>query len=77
MADVNAAFKKASETNLKGILEYSEDPLVSSDIVGNPHSCIFDADTTMVQGNTVKIMGWYDNEAGYSNRVADIIIKIG
>jgi len=77
VADVNAAFKKASETNLKGILEYSEDPLVSSDIVGNPHSCIFDADTTMVQGNTVKIMGWYDNEAGYSNRVADLIIKIG
>lgn len=75
--EVNAAFKKASETNLKGILEYSEDPLVSSDIVGNPHSCIFDADTTMVMGNTVKIMGWYDNEAGYSNRVADLIAKIG
>ena len=77
VADVNAAFKKASETNLKGILEYSEDPLVSSDIVGNPHSCIFDADTTMVQCNTVKIMGWYDNEAGYSNRVADLITRIG
>jgi glyceraldehyde 3-phosphate dehydrogenase len=75
--EVNAAFKKASETNLKGILEYSEDPLVSSDIVGNPHSCIFDAQTTMVMGNTVKIMGWYDNEAGYSNRVADLIAKIG
>jgi glyceraldehyde 3-phosphate dehydrogenase len=75
--EVNAAFKKASETNLKGILEYSEDPLVSSDIVGNPHSCIFDAQTTMVMGNTVKLMGWYDNEAGYSNRVADLIAKIG
>lgn len=75
--EVNAAFKKAAETNLKGVLEYSEDPLVSSDIIGNPHSCIFDADTTMVQGNTVKIMGWYDNEAGYSNRVADLIAKIG
>jgi len=75
--EVNAAFKKASETNLKGILEYSEDPLVSSDIIGNPHSCIFDADTTMVQGNTVKIMGWYDNEAGYSNRIADLISKVG
>jgi glyceraldehyde 3-phosphate dehydrogenase len=75
--EVNAAFKKASETNLKGILEYSEDPLVSSDIVGNPHSCIFDAQTTMVQGNTVKLMGWYDNEAGYSNRVADLISKVG
>ena len=75
--EVNAAFKKASETNLKGILEYSEDPLVSSDIVGSPYSCIFDADTTMVMGNTVKIMGWYDNEAGYSNRVADLIAKVG
>lgn len=71
--EVNAAFKKASETSLKGILEYTEDPIVSVDIVGNPHSCIFDAPTTMVQGNTVKIMGWYDNEAGYSNRVADLI----
>jgi glyceraldehyde 3-phosphate dehydrogenase len=75
--EVNAAFKKASETNLKGILEYSEDPLVSSDIVGNPHSCIFDADTTMVMGKTVKIMGWYDNEAGYSNRIADLISRVG
>jgi glyceraldehyde 3-phosphate dehydrogenase len=75
--EVNAAFKKASETNLKGILEYSEDPLVSTDIVGNPHSCIFDADTTMVMGKTVKIMGWYDNEAGYSNRIADLIAKVG
>jgi glyceraldehyde 3-phosphate dehydrogenase len=75
--EVNAAFKKASETNLKGILEYTEDPIVSIDIVGNPHSCIFDSDITMVQGNTVKIMGWYDNEAGYSNRVADLIAKIG
>jgi glyceraldehyde 3-phosphate dehydrogenase len=75
--EVNAAFKKSSETNLKGILEYSEDPLVSTDIVGNPHSCIFDADTTMVMGNTVKIMGWYDNEAGYSNRIADLIAKVG
>ena len=73
---VNAAFKKASETNLKGILEYTEDPIVSIDIVGNPHSCIFDAQTTMVYGNTVKIMGWYDNEAGYSNRVADLITRI-
>ena len=74
--EVNAAFKKASETNLKGILEYTEDPIVSVDIVGNPHSCIFDAPTTMVYGNTVKVMGWYDNEAGYSNRVADLIARI-
>ncbi len=75
--EVNAAFKKASENELKGILEYTEDPIVSVDIIGNPHSVIFDALTTMVQGNTVKLMGWYDNEAGYSNRVADLISKIG
>jgi glyceraldehyde 3-phosphate dehydrogenase len=74
--EVNAAFKKAAETNLKGILEYTEDPIVSVDIVGNPHSCIFDSMTTMVYGNTVKVMGWYDNEAGYSNRVADLIARI-
>ncbi|MDC3407260.1 type I glyceraldehyde-3-phosphate dehydrogenase [Bacteroidia bacterium] len=74
--EVNAAFKKASEINLKGILEYTEDPIVSIDIVGNPHSCIFDSMTTMVYGNTVKVMGWYDNEAGYSNRVADLIARI-
>ena len=71
--EVNAAFKKASENELKGILEYTEDPIVSIDIVGNPHSCIFDSLSTLVQGNTVKILGWYDNEAGYSNRVADLI----
>ena len=75
--EVNAAFKRASENELKGILEYTEDPIVSIDIVGNPHSCIFDSLTTMVQGNTVKIMGWYDNEAGYSNRAADLISRIG
>lgn len=75
--EVNAAFKRASKNELKGILEYTEDPIVSIDIVGNPHSCIFDSLTTMVQGNTVKIMGWYDNEAGYSNRIADLISRIG
>ncbi|MBO6517709.1 MAG: type I glyceraldehyde-3-phosphate dehydrogenase [Bacteroidia bacterium] len=75
--EVNAAFKKAAETNLKGILEYTEDPIVSIDIVGNPYSCIFDAQSTMVYGNTVKVLGWYDNEAGYSNRVADLISRIG
>jgi len=74
--EVNAAFKKASETNLKGILEYTEDPIVSVDIVGNPHSCIFDAPTTMVYGNTVKLMGWYDNEAGYSARSAELIAEV-
>jgi glyceraldehyde 3-phosphate dehydrogenase len=75
--EVNAAFKAAAEGPMKGILEYTEDPIVSIDIVGNPHSCIFDSLSTMVQGNTVKILGWYDNEAGYSNRAADLISKIG
>jgi glyceraldehyde 3-phosphate dehydrogenase len=75
--EINAAFKKAAEGELKGILEYTEDPIVSVDIVGNPHSCIFDSQETMVQGSTVKILGWYDNEAGYSNRVADLISKLG
>jgi glyceraldehyde 3-phosphate dehydrogenase len=75
--EVNAAFKKASEGALKGILEYSEEPLVSADIVGNPHSCIFDSGLTMVVGNMVKISGWYDNETGYSNRLVDLIEKIG
>jgi glyceraldehyde 3-phosphate dehydrogenase len=62
---------------LKGILEYSEEPLVSADIVGNPHSCIFDSELTAVIGNMVKISGWYDNETGYSNRLVDLIEKIG
>jgi glyceraldehyde 3-phosphate dehydrogenase len=74
--EINSAMKKAAETTMKGILEYSEDPLVSADIVGNPHSCIFDAQSTSVMGNLVKIVGWYDNEWGYSNRVADLIIKV-
>lgn len=73
---INAAFKKASETDLKGILEYTEDPIVSSDIVGNPHSVLFDADFTSIVGNLVKIIGWYDNEYGYSNRLVDLIIKM-
>ena len=62
---------------MKGILEFSTDPLVSIDIVGNSHSCIFDSDLTMVIGNTVKVVGWYDNEAGYSNRIVDLMAKIG
>lgn len=74
---VNAAFKAAADGNLKGYLEYSDEPLVSSDIVGNPHSCIFDSLATMViGGNMVKILGWYDNEWGYSNRVVDVISLI-
>ncbi len=74
--EVNAAFKKASETNLKGYLEYCEDPIVSVDIVGNSSSCIFDSLSTMVMGNTVKVIGWYDNEWGYSCRMVDLMKKI-
>ena len=70
---INAAFKKASENKYKGILEYTEDPIVSIDIVGNPHSCIFDSQMTSVIGTMVKIIGWYDNETGYSNRIIDLI----
>ncbi len=76
--EINAAFKKASlEGSLKGYLQYTEDPIVSADIVGNTHSCIFDSELTLVMGNTIKIMGWYDNESGYSNRIADLIVKVG
>jgi glyceraldehyde 3-phosphate dehydrogenase len=74
--EINLAFKKASETDLKGILEYTEDPIVSSDVVGNPHSVLFDADFTSIVGNLVKIIGWYDNEYGYSNRLVDLVIKM-
>lgn len=71
--EINEAFKKASENHLKGILEYTEDPIVSIDIVGNPHSCIFDSQMTSVIGNMIKIVGWYDNETGYSSRIIDLI----
>ncbi len=71
-AAINAAFKKASEGALKGILEYNVDPIVSADIIGNPHSCIFDSELTMVIDNVVKVVGWYDNEAGYSARLAQL-----
>ncbi|PJA08822.1 MAG: type I glyceraldehyde-3-phosphate dehydrogenase [Flavobacteriales bacterium CG_4_10_14_0_2_um_filter_32_8] len=74
---INAAFKKAADTNLKGILEYTTDEIVSIDIVGNTHSCIFDSKLTVTNGNMVKVVGWYDNEVGYSNRVVDLIEKIG
>lgn len=74
--EVNAAFKKASKGKLKGILEYTEDPIVSVDIIGNSHSNIFDSLSTMVDGNLVKVVGWYDNEYGYSCRVVDLINKI-
>lgn len=74
--EVNAAFKAAAEGPLKGILEYTEDPIVSTDIIGNPHSNIFDSDLTKVDGTMVKVIGWYDNEAGYANRTVDLITKI-
>ncbi|WP_103865670.1 type I glyceraldehyde-3-phosphate dehydrogenase [Aquimarina sp. I32.4] len=74
--EINAAFKKASETNLKGILSYTEDPIVSVDILGNPFSCTFDSLMTSVIGKMIKIIGWYDNEIGYSNRIIDLIINI-
>ena len=72
---INKAFKKASETYLKGILEYTEDPIVSVDIVGNSHSCIFDAQLTSITGNMVKLVGWYDNEMGYSNRLVELVSR--
>lgn len=74
--EVLAAFKKAASGNLKGILEYTDEALVSSDIIGNPHSCIFDSGTIKVDGTLVKVIGWYDNEAGYSARTAELITKI-
>lgn len=73
---INAAFKKASLTSLKGIMAYTEDPIVSVDIIGNTHSCVFDAQLTSIIDNLVKIVGWYDNEIGYSSRLIDLIIFI-
>jgi glyceraldehyde 3-phosphate dehydrogenase len=70
--EINEAFRKASEGRMRGILKYTEDPLVSSDIVGDPHSCVFDSLLTMAIGNLVKAVGWYDNEWGYSNRLVEL-----
>lgn len=75
--EINAAMKKASEGAMNGVLEYTTDPIVSIDIVGNPSSCIFDSKLTSANGTLVKVVGWYDNEAGYSNRAADLIVKVG
>jgi len=72
--EINAAFKLAAETDFKGILEYTEDPIVSVDVLGNTHSCLFDAQLTSVLDRMVKIVGWYDNEIGYSSRIIDLII---
>ncbi|HET8839241.1 MAG TPA: type I glyceraldehyde-3-phosphate dehydrogenase [Flavobacteriaceae bacterium] len=75
--EINSLFKNASETNLKGILSYTEDPIVSIDIVGNTNSCVFDSlMTSVIGGNLVKLIGWYDNERGYSNRIIDLILYI-
>jgi glyceraldehyde 3-phosphate dehydrogenase len=78
--DINAAMKKAADGALKGILKYTEDPIVSSDIVHDPHSSIFAADWTQVlgkQGKLAKVVSWYDNEWGYSCRTADLVARIG
>jgi glyceraldehyde 3-phosphate dehydrogenase len=75
--EINAAFKAAADGSLKGILEYCSDPIVSSDVVTNPHSCVFDKDLTMSMGSLVKVLGWYDNEWGYSNRLVDMTAFIG
>jgi glyceraldehyde 3-phosphate dehydrogenase len=74
--EVNAAMKQAAETAMKGILQYTEDELVSTDIIGNDYSCIFDSKLTMAQGSTVKVFGWYDNEWGFSCRVIDLLKMI-
>jgi len=74
--EINAAFKKAALGPMENILEYTEDPIVSTDILGNPHSCIFDAQLTSVVGGLVKVVGWYDNEMGYSSRLVDLADKI-
>ncbi|MFT5922088.1 MAG: glyceraldehyde 3-phosphate dehydrogenase, partial [Flavobacteriales bacterium] len=75
--EINAAMKAAADGPMKGILEYTDEPLVSIDIVGNTHSCIFDSALTSTNGSLVKILGWYDNEVGYSSRVADLVVKLG
>ncbi|MEZ4787537.1 MAG: type I glyceraldehyde-3-phosphate dehydrogenase [Flavobacterium haoranii] len=72
--EINAAFKKAAETDLKGVLAYTEDPIVSVDILGNTNSCLFDAQLTSVIDRMVKVVGWYDNEIGYSSRIVDLIL---
>ncbi len=75
--EINAVVKAAADGPLKGILQYTEDPIVSTDIVTDPSSCIFDASLTIVNGNMVKVLGWYDNEWGYSNRIVDLVTFVG
>jgi glyceraldehyde 3-phosphate dehydrogenase len=74
--EINAAMKQAAETTLKGIMEYTDEEIVSTDIIGNSHSCIFDSKLTMAMGNTIKVFGWYDNEWGFSCRVVDLLKKM-
>jgi len=74
--EINIAMKEAAEGPLRGILEYCTDPIVSVDVIGNRHSCVFDAALTATNGNLVKVMGWYDNEAGYSERVCDLVARL-
>ena len=74
---INTAFQKAAASNLNGIIRYTEDPIVSVDILGDPNSCIFDSELTSVIGNMIKVVGWYDNEAGFSNRLIDLVLKVG
>jgi glyceraldehyde 3-phosphate dehydrogenase len=76
IGEINAAFRKAAKFEMSDILEYTEDPIVSVDILDNPHSCIFDAQLTSIVGDMVKVVGWYDNESGYSARLADLVQKI-
>ncbi|MDB5109838.1 MAG: gap [Mucilaginibacter sp.] len=76
VAEINLAFKQAAQGAMQNVLEYTEDPIVSSDILGNTHSCVFDAQLTSVVGDLVKVVGWYDNEMGYSARLADLVEKI-
>ncbi|WP_202183087.1 type I glyceraldehyde-3-phosphate dehydrogenase [Chitinophaga solisilvae] len=75
--EINAKFKEAAATSMKGVLKYTEHPIVSIDIVDNPYSCTFDALLTSIVGDLVKVVGWYDNEFGYSNRLADLVVRIG
>ena len=76
IADINASFKKAADNELREILEYSEAPLVSSDVVGNTHSAIFDSQLTDTKNNMIKVVSWYDNEAGYAARLGELAVRV-
>jgi glyceraldehyde 3-phosphate dehydrogenase len=73
---VNQAYEKAEKESLRGYLKVESDPIVSMDILGNPHSCIIDSELTSAKGNLVKVVGWYDNESGYANRLVNLVSKI-